>query len=123
MLSLVCVSACVAESRDGAATMPPGAATTPPDAPAAPPKADAPAAPPERSAATSAASTPARTVMPDLRGVNAAMARDALARRGLSSVKFASAERDVRFVVQSADWHVVRQPVAAGAMISTIWLP
>jgi len=52
--------------------------------------------------------------MPDLRGVNAAMARDALARRGLS-VKFASAEPGVSLVVQSADWHVVRQSVATGA--------
>lgn len=94
MLSLACVSACVAQGHD-----------------------DATAAPPKRSAAGSAASTAARTVMPDLRGVNAAMARDALARRGISSVKFASAEPGVRFVVQSADWHVVRQPVAAGTKV------
>lgn len=53
--------------------------------------------------------------MPDVRGVNAAMARDALARRGLSPVRFASVEPGVRFVVQSADWHVVRQSVATGA--------
>lgn len=90
-LSLACVSACVAGGGK--------------DAPA----------PSGRSTSTSATSAPAHAAMPDLRGVNAAMARDALARRGLSSVRFASAEPGVRFVVQSADWHVVRQSVAAGA--------
>lgn len=74
-----------------------------------------PAPPRPRPAVTSAS----HAVMPDLQGVNAAMARDALARRGLSSVRFTSAEPGVRFVVQSADWHVVRQSAAAGTTVAT----
>lgn len=100
-LVLAALSGCVDQS--------PQTVTTSPGRPSV--ASSAPASAPASSAA-------AHVTVPDLRGVNAAMARDQLARRGLKKVSFASVEPGVRFVIQSADWHVTKQSTAAGATVA-----
>jgi hypothetical protein len=64
--------------------------------------------------ATTTAPKPATAKVPNLRGENAAVAKDALERLGFTNIEFGSADKNDTWVVLPQNWTVKKQSAAAG---------
>jgi hypothetical protein len=62
---------------------------------------------------------PAVVTMPDLRGANAANAREQLGKLGLTKIRYESRDKDTNKVLLPAEWTVLEQSPKAGEKIST----
>ncbi|WP_143728607.1 PASTA domain-containing protein [Micromonospora cremea] len=99
---------------EGAVPTPTAAAATP-----AAPVTTA-AAPPSVAPTTKPAPPPApvTVVMPDLVGLNAAVAQDKLKRLGITAIKLGSADENDTFVILPENWTVTKQSHKKGAKVA-----
>lgn len=124
LLAVLCIAGLVVSMSDGRAGQPAAAPAAPNDQPspqgsrggqpnhAAPaPAKTTPPAPPKQNP------PPTIVTMPDVVGLNAAVAEDRLNKAGLKNLKFASGDERYRFVLVVKNWTVTKQSTPAGARI------